>query len=203
MAVHAQHPRKQARRSPRRWWGVALLLSCLLLALPSRDAAAPSTGASDAPVGVPVRLSIPTIQVDAAVEPAGLTASGAMEEPSAPDLLAWYAFGPRPGEPGNAVVAGHVDWTTRLAVFWHLRDLRPGDIVRVAADDGVTRTFLVTRVATYPNDHLPLIDVFGAASGAHLNLVTCAGAFDPGSRRYEETLVVSADYAEAEPATGA
>jgi LPXTG-site transpeptidase (sortase) family protein len=126
-----------------------------------------------------------------------------MEEPSSPDLVAWYTLGPRPGESGNAVIAGHVDWTTRLAVFWHLRDLRPGDTIRVAGGDGVTRTFIVTRTTAYPRDQVPLIDVFGPASGAHLNLITCAGEFDESSHRYEETLVVSADYTSEEPAASA
>jgi sortase (surface protein transpeptidase) len=187
-------------------WRISLcvfIVSCLLWCTSPAGARDTTAGADDASIGMPIRLAIPAIHVDAAIEQAGLSASGAMEEPSSPDLVAWYTLGPRPGEPGNAVIAGHVDWTTRLAVFWHLRDLRPGDTVRVAGDDGVTRTFIVTRTTAYPRDQVPLIDVFGPASGAHLNLITCAGEFDASSHQYEETLVVSADYASDEPAASA
>jgi sortase (surface protein transpeptidase) len=173
----------------------SLLIGSLFLHSPSRLATAPSGAADDASIGVPIRLSIPAINVDAAIEQAGLTATGVMQEPSGPDIVAWYSLGPRPGEPGNAVIAGHVDWTTRLAVFWHLRDLRPGGTIRVAGQDGISRVFIVTRTIAYPRDHVPLIEVFGAATVAHLNLVTCTGTFDSDSHQYDETLVVAADYA--------
>ena len=84
--------------------------------------------------GVPVRLKIPSIKVDAAVEHVGLTADGAMDVPKDYDNTAWYRLGPRPGEPGNAAIAGHVDSSKKngRAVFWDLTKLKPGDEVFVA-----------------------------------------------------------------------
>ena len=40
--------------------------------------------------------------------------------PSKPTDVAWYKPGPAPGEAGDAVIDGHLDWTTGRAVFWDL-----------------------------------------------------------------------------------
>ena len=48
---------------------------------------------------------------------------------------AWFAPGVRPGQPGNAVIAGHVDYAgIGPVVFWNLRTLTPGAEVWVPAD---------------------------------------------------------------------
>ena len=142
-------------------------------------------------VGLPVRLKIPAIGVDAAVEYVGLTPDGAMDVPKDYDNTAWYQLGPRPGEPGNAVIAGHVDSAEKgPVVFWDLRELLAGDRIIVVGDDGVERAFVVTASASYNRTELPLDRVFGAASGARLNLITCDGVFDEQRREYDKNLVV-------------
>jgi len=49
-----------------------------------------------------------------------------MAVPSVPSHVAWYSPGPAPGEPGDAVIDGHLDWTTGPAVFWNLGKLHAG-----------------------------------------------------------------------------
>jgi sortase (surface protein transpeptidase) len=46
-------------------------------------------------------------------------------------VAGWFTGGPMPGQLGPAVIAGHVDSRTGPAVFHRLRDLRPGDQIRV------------------------------------------------------------------------
>ncbi|MHB8645371.1 MAG: class F sortase, partial [Thermomicrobiales bacterium] len=106
------------------------------------DPALPST-ASLPGVGTPVRLTIAAINVDAAIEAVGLTADGTVDTPQTPDDTAWYQLGPRPGEPGNAVIVGHVDSSAGGAVFWDLRTLTPGSMIVVVSDDGVTHQFVM------------------------------------------------------------
>ena len=48
----------------------------------------------------------------------------------------WYALGPAPGEPGPAVIFGHVDTTKRPDVFYRLKDLRRGAEIHVYGKDG-------------------------------------------------------------------
>ncbi len=153
------------------------------------------TAAPPSRLGAPVRVQIPAIGVDAAVEEVGLTPDGAMDVPKAYANTAWYTLGPRPGEPGNAVIAGHVDSQTGPAVFWELRQLAPGDAIIVVGDDAVERTFVVTAVEVYPRTEAPLRRIFGPTPGAHLNLITCDGVFDQQRREYDKNLVVYADYA--------
>jgi hypothetical protein len=150
---------------------------------------------ADAGAGVPVRLQIPSIAVDAPIEAVGLTADGLMDVPKQYDDVGWYALGPRPGDLGNAVIAGHVDSTSGPAIFWRLRRLVPGQEIGVVGDDGVIHEFVVTAVARYRRTDAPLERIFGATAGTHLNLITCDSdtSFDAQSDEYAGSIVVYTD----------
>jgi sortase (surface protein transpeptidase) len=108
----------------------------------------------------------------------------------------WWSRGrpaaPPAGQLGLAVIAGHVDSRTGPAVFYHLRDLRPGDQIRVVRADGRVVRFEVESLARYPKRELPDDEVFGATTTPALRLITCAGDFDRSRRSYRDNLVVSA-----------
>ncbi len=147
--------------------------------------------------GTPVRVRIPVIGVDAAVEQVATTPDGAMDVPKDFANTAWYTPNPRPGELGNAVIAGHVDSASGTAVFWDLRKLHAGDEIRVVGDDNVERRFVVRGWETYAYNSFPLDRVFGTTSDAHLNLITCDqnSGFNSNTKEYAGNLVVYADYA--------
>lgn len=142
--------------------------------------------------GMPTRIRIPSINVNAKIEEVGLTASGAMEDPSGWWTTAWYGNGPRPGEKGNAVIAGHYDSDTGPAVFVHVGKLEPGDEIEIADDRGVTRTFVVRSTEAFDGDDAPMERIFGDTSGTRLNLVTCDGEWDETIGGYSKRLVVFA-----------
>lgn len=141
---------------------------------------------------MPSELVIPAIHVDAPVEHVGTTRDGAMDAPHAWNDVAWFDRGYRPGEHGSAVIAGHLDSTTDRAVFWDLRLLKPGDKVLLKDDDGSQLTFQVSGSEIYPYNQAPLQKIFGPSDTPMLNLVTCNGVFDRGSRNYNKRLVVYA-----------
>ncbi|MGI8855405.1 MAG: class F sortase, partial [Thermomicrobiales bacterium] len=145
--------------------------------------------------GQPVRLKIPSIGVDAPVEQVGKTPDGAMDVPKDFYETAWYQLGPRPGEAGNAVIDGHVDSTMGKAIFYDLRKLVHGDQITVVGDDGAERHFVVADMGTYATQDVPLARVFGPATGAHLNLITCDSntTFNQTTHSYDGNLVVYAD----------
>ncbi|WP_457043545.1 class F sortase [Geodermatophilus sp. SYSU D01180] len=146
-----------------------------------------------APAAVrPVRVRAPAVGLDSRLVDLDLDAAGALAAPADPATAGWYAGGPAPGEVGPAVLAGHVDSRSGPAVFWHLRELAPGDEVLVDRADGSTAAFSVTRVERHPKDAFPTDAVYGPTADAQLRLVTCGGAFDRSVRSYEDNVVVFA-----------
>jgi LPXTG-site transpeptidase (sortase) family protein len=145
--------------------------------------------------GLPVRLKIPEINIDASLSPVGLTSDGAMNKPKGPDDVVWYELGPRPGENGSAVMAGHYGtWKTgKGSVFDNLHKLRPGDKLYVEDDKGAAISFVVRESRRY-DPKADASDVFSSNDGkAHLNLITCEGAWNKVSKSYPNRLVVFAD----------
>ncbi len=58
----------------------------------------------------PVRVQIPAIGVNSELISLGLAAGGGLQVPPSGFPAGWYTGGPTPGQPGPAVIAGHVDW---------------------------------------------------------------------------------------------
>lgn len=144
--------------------------------------------------GLPVRLKISGINVDAAVEPVGLTSAGLMDVPKDFADVAWYNLGQRPGENGSAVIAGHYGLKNGKApAFDNLHKLIPGDKLYVADDKGAIISFVVRERRSYdPNADASA--VFGSNDGrSHLNLITCEGVWDKVTKSYPKRLVVFTD----------
>jgi sortase (surface protein transpeptidase) len=154
----------------------------------------PATTSSPPPasMGDPVRVTIPAIGVDAQLVPVGLKADGAMQTPEF-GLAAWYQPGPRPGEPGPAVLVAHVDSKANGPdVFYRLRELAPGDEVTVHYRD-TTTTFAVTGKEQAPKTALPTERIWTGTTEPVLRLITCGGAFDRSARSYLDNVIVYAD----------
>jgi len=158
----------------------------------------PSTRAAvealTAPPAPPTRPIIPKLGVDAVVESVGIAVDGSMAVPSQPDHVAWYQLGVKPGDAGDALFDGHLDWWTGPAVFWHLGNLRRGDQVNVIRADGSQLTFTVDSTSTFPWNARTdgLVSTVGPPS---ISLVTCAGTWDRQRQTYLNRLVVHATLA--------
>lgn len=153
---------------------------------------APPTTLSIAPTPVerPWRLRITAIGVDANIQYVGLTSGGNMAAPTNNTDVAWYKPGTLPGEPGNAVMAGHLDFGGKPAVFWNLNKLQAGDLVEVINSNNHATPFKVIGSIRYDTVTAPLKQIFGPSGQAHLNLITCDGAWDKNQRVYNQRLVV-------------
>ena len=102
---------------------------------------------------MPERLIIPKLSIHALVHPVGIRADGTMGVPSNFTDVAWYKYGPAPGEKGSAVIDGHVDNALALpGVFKHLSELAPGDDVYVETASSTEVHFIVTDVETRQRD---------------------------------------------------
>lgn len=141
----------------------------------------------------PAGLQIPSIDIaeDRMVD-LDIMADGRLQEPSGWDDVGWFAGGPRPGQAGATVIAGHVDSAEGPAVFYRLLELTPGEDVTVVDAEGREHEYQVERVADFPKDDFPTREVFGAEPDDELRLITCTGEFDDAARRHADNRVVFA-----------
>lgn len=143
---------------------------------------------------LPVRLKIPTLKIDSAIEYLGVTPGGEMDTPKDPNKVAWYKPGKRPGENGSAVITGHSGWKNKKpAVFDHLSKVQIGEKIYVEDETGATITFVVREL----KDYHPSYDaksIFTSNDGkSHLNLITCEGTWNEATKSYSKRLVAFAD----------
>ena len=144
------------------------------------------------PTSVPVRLRIPRIGVSSRLQRLGQEPDKTVEVPTDWDVAGWYAPGTRPGDPGSAVMLGHVDSTSGPAVFYRLRELRRGDQIEVIRADRSRARFAVERIDQYDKQRFPTDDVYYPTLTPTLRLVTCGGEFDPASGHYRANVIVFA-----------
>jgi sortase (surface protein transpeptidase) len=172
-------------------------------ASPSATGAAKDSAAADAaakfrsprtytPVAVPVRLRIPAIGVDAPLERLGLDVDGTIEAPKQWQDAGWYEAGPRPGQPGPAVLLGHVDSDKRAAVFYRLSGLAPGALVLVDRADRTTARFRIQGRMQVAKSRFPADLVYAPTLAPSLRLVTCGGTFNKHTGHYRDNIVLTA-----------
>ncbi len=137
-------------------------------------------------------IRIPSIGVDAVIKEMGLTPEGAMAVPGNNYDAGWYDLGTRPGNAGSAVIGGHNRWADAPGVFSRLNELKQGDIVSVVDAEGAKTSFVVREMRTFDATDINS-GIFKSETGAHLNLVTCSGVWDPTARTYSQRLVVFTD----------
>jgi sortase (surface protein transpeptidase) len=158
---------------------------------PRDRAAGPSASVAPGPAS-PTAVEIPSIGVRSDLSLLRLDESGAIEAPGDFDVAGWFSLGPQPGQPGPAVIAGHVDSRDGPAVFYRLHELAAGDEVIVHRADGTAIRFTVTDARSYPKAAFPTESVYGPVPGPELRLITCGGEFDTSRRQYRENVVVYA-----------
>jgi hypothetical protein len=140
----------------------------------------------------PVSLDIPAIGVRTRLGRLQLGAGGELVPPADFGLAGWYAEGTAPGQPGPAVLAGHVDSVAGPAVFYRLAELKAGDAVLVRRADGSTLRYVVSAMVRYPKARFPTDLVYAPVPDTELRLITCGGTFDRSVRSYRDNIIVSA-----------
>ncbi len=168
---------------------------------------APSVAGPPSPAGTaqrqnspPIFLRIPALGTAATVEPVGLNTDGTLEVPTSWTEVGWYEYGPRPGDVGASVLAGHYDSTTGPAVFYRLEKLRKSDAIETNLADGTVMRFTVDRIQEVSKDAFPADEVYGRVDRPELRLITCGGAFDKKTHHYLKNVIVYA-HAVADTAT--
>lgn len=141
----------------------------------------------------PVRLTVPSIDLEVQLDSVSVTPDGLMEVPDEGDRAGWYRHGPAPGsDRGSVVVAGHVDTSEGPAEFFALTGVQEGAEVVVDLDDGSSATYRIVGGETVAKDNLPVDDVFRRDGDPVLRLVTCTGDWSPRAGSYTDNLVITA-----------
>jgi LPXTG-site transpeptidase (sortase) family protein len=156
---------------------------------------APLTTPSVEPRGIEVaRIVMPSLGIDAPIVTLGIDGNGAMLSPDNPVDVAWYSFSALPGEGSNVVMAGHLDYVNYgPAVFYRLKDARPGEEVHLSLVDGTTARYRVLDVTSYDEATAPVQEIVGPTDREIVTLITCGGAFDPLAREYNKRVVLRAE----------
>jgi LPXTG-site transpeptidase (sortase) family protein len=165
---------------------------------PSPDPALPSLTAAPATLGAqttaaaPTRVAVARLDIDMTVEPQGVLPDGQMALPASPEVAGWYKFGSAPDDSAGAtVLAAHVDSKTGIGPFVRLNQAKAGDEVDVWTG-GRRHAYRVTTVVRVDKTQLDGNGLFAVSGPRVLHLVTCTGAYVPGSG-YTDNLVVIAD----------
>ena len=180
----------------------------LLAGCSAPDATAPTgpvTVQVTAPSPAPTRITIPAIEATSTLIRTGMLPDGTPEVPDVhtPEQASWATWSPEPGEPGPAVLYGHVDGERDgrrgiPGVFHRIDELTPGAEIVVDRDGAEPARFTVYRIDAFPKSELnnaggmAITTVYGDTPGPELRLVTCGGSFDAHARSYRDQVVVFA-----------
>lgn len=174
--------------------GVFLVAGCGMQVMPAAEAP-PVNGdpVTTAAVGadVPVSIAIPRLGVTDDIVPVKATSSGAMEVPPV-EHTGWWSQGPRPGDPGPALVLSHVNYKGVQGAFARLSELRTGDAITITDKAGTVHRFVIRERRTFKKDAFAEnYDFMFANTGSDdLVAVTCGGTLVGHS--YDSNVVVRA-----------
>lgn len=185
--------------------GVAMLVCGLLGGCSAPSAPAPTVVTLDrtpslVPVtpavpptrAMPLAVTIPAIEAASTLVPTGLNADDTLQVPDGALQASWFAGSVQPGQPGPAVLLGHVDYDGVPGVFGRLAELSPGDEILVDRAGAPALVFVVDTVERHDKDTFPTGRVYGDTTGPELRLITCGGLFDQAAGSYEDNIVVFA-----------
>ena len=206
MRVAAEHGSR--RRKPS-WtlgttvFAVALLAAGVGDASPTRLAEAKAArtpvvskravGGTRKQMPAPIRISIPAIRVNAPIIPLGLRRDQTMQVPANFRDAGWFRPGPEPGEQGAAVVVGHLNaGRATPGVFANLRAVRRGDVIKIRRRDGTLVRFVARSMIRVPKNRFPTARVYARTTQPTLRVITCAGTWNPVSRRHPDNYIVFA-----------
>ena len=140
----------------------------------------------------PIKVTIPSLGIEALVEAVGQDPDGAMATPTDPDDVAWYAGSPGMGVPGNVVLAAHVNWDNRLRPFGLLHTLEPGAAVQVIDAEGRGFEYVVESSHWVRAEGAPVEEIFAPTPQPVLTMITCGGEYIASRREYLDRLIVRA-----------
>ena len=137
----------------------------------------------------PLGISIPAAGVQGPVD--SIRAVGGQLEIPPPGRAGWFEGGPRPGEPGRAVIVSHVDSQAGPALFASLRTLRQRTRILVEDRRGGIHRFRLVRRVQIEKTRFRRDLIYAPTPRPTLVLVTCGGPFTQGEG-YRDNVILYA-----------
>ncbi len=127
----------------------------------------------------PVRISIPSLNIDNAVFPASIK-KGNWE--STTKGISYLSSSPVPGQNGNSILYGH-NWPSILG---NLTKIKPGEKIEIVMSNGEKKTFIVkfTSIVDSKQTH-----ILNQTKDNRITLYTCTGFLD--SKRFVATATLT------------
>ncbi len=146
------------------------------------------------PPASPKYIVIPAIGVNARVYGLPTDTHNQLQAPGNIYDAGWYNASSLPGQPGAMFVDGHVSSWTAHGIFYDLRRLAPGDVIKIVRGDGRTFTYAVQKTQVYDAAHVDMTQTLRPINSGKpgLNLMTCAGPLIRGTSEFSQRLVVYA-----------
>lgn len=147
------------------------------------------------PATQPRLLSIDKLSVQAKVKRVGVDVKNQLIAPKNIFDVGWYEDSSKPSDGNGAIlIDGHVSGPSQKGVFYDLKKLKAGDIIKLEQGDGKSYKFKVSTTKVYDADKVDMVAAMTSAIPGKLglNLLTCTGKFDSQSDQYKQRLIVFA-----------
>jgi sortase (surface protein transpeptidase) len=148
-----------------------------------------SPAATAARPTAPTEIRIPKLGITDDIVPVGLNEDGSLEVPDV-HQTGYYNDSPAPGQPGPALLAGHVNYQGQVGALAHIGQLKPGDRVEVTTATGATAVFTVYKVDEQKKKAIDWVAILADRPDPELVIVTCSGQLIGHS--YDSNTVVTA-----------
>lgn len=143
---------------------------------------------------LPRFLTIGSIGVYTKVLPVGLSSNNEILTPKNIYNVGWYQGSSKPGQRGAIFINGHVSGPTKRGVFYNIKKLNIGDIVKLESGNAELFEYRVVHKEEVPVTEVDMNKVLLSydIDKQGLNLMTCGGEFDKKSSSYNKRTIVYA-----------
>ena len=95
------------------------------------------------------------------------------------------------------LIDGHVSSWTTDGVFYGIKKLKAGDIIKIERGDGKMFTYNVVKSQVFPSGNVNMTSAMTPVVPGQpgLNLITCTGDVIPGTSTFNERIIVYATLA--------
>ena len=126
----------------------------------------------------PVRLRIPSLNLDYEIQGTGADQAGTMQVVPSISVISWYKQSAIPGNAGNTILAGHNTWRGERSPLYTMDELPIGSEMAIEYEDGSVLYFMLESVFVYKLKTAPVDKILDLSGDARVTLITCKPPFN-------------------------